>query len=90
MGPERLAGVGDVGLGGAVGVEVGALHAGERAGGARHRGDERGQSAVRIVGVAAEQLRVEAQRAMVSAPFEPAREEIGLGVRAMDGSAQRP
>ena len=60
--PERLAGVADVRLDGTPGVERGALHAGEQAGGVGHCGDERVQRVLCIVGGAVEQLRMEAQR----------------------------
>ena len=88
--PEGFAGLGDVGRGGAMGVEVGAVHAGELAGVVGEGGDEGGQLAVRVVGVAVEQGAVESQGTMAVAVLEPAGLEIRLGVRAVDGTAQIP
>ena len=86
--PERLAGLGDRGLGGTLGMEPGALHAFEGTVRAGDGGDEGGEAAP-ARGVAVGERGMEAQRREAAVPQSPGA-EVGVGQGAFEGAAASP
>ena len=86
---HRLPRIGHRRLGGPCGVEVGALEPGEGAVGAGRAGEERGIGREGAVGVAVEERGVKAEGGLAP-DHNPARAEIGIARRPLDGPAEPP